>query len=81
MNELIANLVARGLLQRKEDPENRRVLLVSLTDVGRDLLTACDRKVDLLENEFFSSFNTLDHGQFRKLLEVLIEDIRRTGSD
>lgn len=81
MNELISNLVGRGLLQRKEDPENRRVLLVSLTDTGRDLLAACDRKVDLLENEFFNSFNTVDHGQFRKLLEVLIDDIKRTGSD
>ena len=81
MNELIANLEGRGLLQRKEDPENRRVLLVSLTDSGRDLLAACDRKVDVLENEFFTSLNTADHGLLRKLLEVLIEDIRRTGLD
>ena len=81
MNELIANLVARGLLQRKEDPDNRRVLLVSLTDVGRELLDACDRKVDVLENEFFASFNTADHGMFRKLLEILIDDIKRSGPD
>jgi DNA-binding MarR family transcriptional regulator len=81
MNELIANLEGRGFLSRKEDPENRRVLLVSLTDAGRDLLAACDRKVDVLENEFFASFNTADHGLFRKFLEVLIEDIRRAGAD
>ncbi len=81
MNEMIATLVNRGLLQRKEDPENRRVLLVSLTDMGRDLLAACDRKVDTLENEFFASLNAVDHGEFRKLLEVLIDDIRRTASD
>jgi DNA-binding MarR family transcriptional regulator len=81
MNELIANLVARGLLQRKEDPDNRRVLLVSLTDVGRELLDTCDRKVDVLENEFFASFNTADHGMFRKLLEILIDDIKRSGPD
>jgi DNA-binding MarR family transcriptional regulator len=81
MNELIANLVARGLLQRKEDPDNRRVLLVSLTDGGRELLEACDRKVDVLETEFFASFNTADHGMFRKLLEVLIDDIRKSGPD
>ncbi len=81
MNELIANLVARGLLQRKEDPDNRRVLLVSLTDKGRELLEGCDRKVDVLETEFFSSFNTADHGMFRKLLEILIDDIKRSGPD
>ena len=81
MNELIANLVARGLLQRKEDPDNRRVLLVSLTEAGRELLEGCDRKVDVLETEFFNSFNTADHGMFRKLLEILIEDIRKSGPD
>jgi DNA-binding MarR family transcriptional regulator len=81
MNELIANLEGRGFLSRKEDPENRRVLLVSLTDAGRDLLAACDRKVDVLESDFFTSLNSADHGQFRKLLEVLIDDIRRAGTD
>jgi len=81
MNELIANLEGRGFLSRKEDPENRRVLLVSLTDAGRDLLAACDRKVDVLEGDFFTSLNSADHGQFRKLLEVLIDDIRRAGTD
>jgi DNA-binding MarR family transcriptional regulator len=81
MNELISNLEGRGLLSRKEDPDNRRVLLVSLTDAGRDLLTACDREVDGLETNFFASLNTADHGMLRKLLEILIDDIRRTGSD
>ena len=80
MNELIANLEARGLLLRKEDPENRRVLLVSLTEAGSDLLAACDRKVDGLEVEFFASLNTADHGMLRKLLEILIDDIRRSDA-
>ncbi len=80
MNELIANLEARGLLSRMEDPENRRVLLVSLTQAGSDLIAACDRKVDGLEAEFFTSLNTADHGMFRKLLEILIDDIRRSGT-
>lgn len=79
MNELIANLEARGLLSRMEDPENRRVLLVSLTQAGSDLIAACDRKVDGLESEFFANLDNADHGVLRKLLEVLIDDIRKSG--
>ena len=79
MNELIANLEARGLLSRMEDPENRRVLLVSLTQAGSDLIAACDRKVDGLESEFFANLDNVDHGVLRKLLEVLIDDIRKSG--
>ena len=52
MYEIVGNLEARGLLSRTEDPENRRVLLVSLTDAGNELLTICDRKVDQLEKNF-----------------------------
>ncbi len=79
MNELIANLEARGLLSRMEDPENRRVLLVSLTQAGSDLIAACDRKVDGVESEFFANLDNADHGVLRKLLEVLIDDIRKSG--
>lgn len=80
MNQMIASLEARGLVSRKEDPENRRVLLVSLTEEGQELLAACDRKVDGLEIEFFQSLSPEHHTNLRHLMEILIDDIRRTGA-
>jgi DNA-binding MarR family transcriptional regulator len=72
MNELIGNLESRGLVARREDPENRRVLLVSLTEAGRELLAACDRRVDSLEADFFASLGNGDIGTLRKTLADLV---------
>lgn len=41
----VNDLEARGLVARRTDPENRRCKLVSLTDKGRDVVTAIE-KVD-----------------------------------
>lgn len=72
MNQLIGTLEARGLVQRREDPANRRVLLVSLTDAGRDLLAQCDRRVDTIENDFFAKLDDGALGTLRKTLSELI---------
>lgn len=76
MNELIGNLEARGLLSRREDPDNRRVLLVSLTDAGRELLAQCDRAVDALEAEFFAGLDGAELAALRKILDRLLADAR-----
>ena len=96
MNELIGNLEARGLVARREDPDNRRVLLVSLTDAGNDLLTQLKegkmenrlpevmeeiRKVDGIESDFLAGLGGPEIAQFRKTLDRLISDSKRAGSD
>jgi DNA-binding MarR family transcriptional regulator len=78
MNELIGGLENRGLISRTEDPENRRVLLVSLTDAGRELLRACDLDVDAFENGFFAALTERQHDAFREAMEILIAYSRRT---
>jgi DNA-binding MarR family transcriptional regulator len=77
MNELIGNLEARGLVARREDPDNRRVLLVSLTEAGRELLAQCDRAVDGLESEFFASLDGSDLAALRKILDRLLTETRK----
>ena len=77
MNELVGNLESRGLVSRREDPENRRVLLVSLTDAGRELLAQCDRTVDAVENEFFASVTGAELEALRKLVDRLVGEARK----
>jgi DNA-binding MarR family transcriptional regulator len=81
MNELIGNLEARGLVARREDPENRRVLLVALTESGRELLAQCDRTVDELEGDFFASVDAADLASLRKILERLIAETRHAAAN
>ena len=76
MNEMMAALETRGLVSRTEDPNNRRVLLISLTKEGENTLASADRRVDFLEEQFFRSLSSSEHKILRKLLNKVIEDVR-----
>lgn len=49
MSETVTQLERKGLISRAENPEHRRILHISLTDAGNDLLTQCEARVDALE--------------------------------
>jgi DNA-binding MarR family transcriptional regulator len=54
MHEMITALDDRGFIERRRDPGNRRVLLISLTPQGRAMLEAYDRQVGLLEEQMLA---------------------------
>jgi DNA-binding MarR family transcriptional regulator len=75
MNEMMAGLEARGLVSRTEDPDNRRVLLISLTPAGVDVLSAADRHVDRLEETFFDCLSSAELKTLRKLVEKVTDHV------
>jgi DNA-binding MarR family transcriptional regulator len=77
MNEVIAALESKGYIRRTENPDNRRILQVSLTREGRRLLTACDRTVDRAEEAFLSVLPARKLAEFRATLERLLAAARR----
>lgn len=74
--EFVKGLELRGLVQRHESPNSRRVLLVSITPEGRELFERCDAAVILAEREFFSCLaaEELQH------LGGLLRRVRRNGN-
>lgn len=68
MGEFIKGLEYRGWLQRRDSPNNRRVLLVSTTPQGRELLAQCDAAVDEAEREFFSCLEPSELSTLRHAL-------------
>jgi DNA-binding MarR family transcriptional regulator len=54
MGEFVKSLEYKGLLERRDDPSNRRVLLISTTAQGRSVLLRCEVAVDHAERNFFS---------------------------
>jgi len=76
MNELIAALHRKGLVRRREHPDNKRILQVSLTKDGARLLAQCDRHIDRMEQGIFSCLNEKELGAFRRLhVKVLRENL------
>lgn len=72
MNETIFALERSGWITKEENPENKRVLLVSLTPAGRDLLDRCDKIIDQIETEIFAGLDQADIDQFRSTLQTVM---------
>ncbi len=77
MADMVTALDRRGLIARRRDPGNRRVLLISLTDTGRELLAAYDEAVDALEEQMLGGLRK----QERHDLEDYLNRCRAALSD
>jgi DNA-binding MarR family transcriptional regulator len=78
MNEIIAVLDRKGLIRRREDPDNRRILRVTLSKDGVKLLAECDKKIDRVESAFLRCLNEKELTNLRTLLtKVLRENLRK----
>lgn len=70
MNEMVRWLESHGHIARRHDPDNRRILLLTLTTAGRDLLERCDPLVEAIEGEMLAAMPAVQHGLFRQSLEL-----------
>jgi DNA-binding MarR family transcriptional regulator len=68
MADMVTALERRGLITRRRNPANRRVLLLSLTQAGRDLLDTHQEAVNELEERMLSG---LTPAQRRNLARYL----------
>lgn len=70
IGKLYPPLEARGLLQRRADPENPRRLFLSLTDEAKALLTKMRRHLVQVDSEIAETLGTEDA---RRLEEALLK--------
>jgi DNA-binding MarR family transcriptional regulator len=80
MNEIINGLVQRGLIARKEDSANKRILRMKLTASGRKLLKNCDDIADQIETAAFDWIAPKDHETLRQSLRLLLQGLRERKS-
>lgn len=71
MNEIISSLERQGLVSRMPSTENRRILLVRLTERGSDLLARCDAIADEVEGELTSVLDPDRRAAFRDMLQEI----------
>ena len=72
MTELVDQCVAMGLVERVEDPSDKRVRIVRFTPWGRKWLVAFGRAVAIAESELASEVGVRN-------LSVLLNAMRRYG--
>jgi DNA-binding MarR family transcriptional regulator len=82
-SQLIDTLVLRGYLTRQINPEDRRRMVVELTDRGRDAAEAVRAGVEVVDAELAQMLTPQELAGLRAGLEALveIEQRGRPGSD
>lgn len=78
-NEIVAALERKGLITREADPRNRRILRMSLTEVGELAVRTGDQLVDEMEHRMFAGLRSAEVGFFRSTLEACLNNF--TDSD
>jgi DNA-binding MarR family transcriptional regulator len=68
-NQLVALLERDGLIERRPDPVNRKILQAWLTERGADVLEKCHQVVDELEEQMLAALTPAQAREFRRSLE------------
>jgi DNA-binding MarR family transcriptional regulator len=76
MNELIGNLQRRDLIVRTTDPLNRRILRMSVTEAGAQMLRQCDEVADQVEREVFRDLSDEEYRTLAELTRKLAHFLR-----
>lgn len=76
MSEVLRFLEGRGLLYREPSPDHARIHPAHLTDMGREMLAACDAAVDRMEDVMLAS---LPEDERRRMIEVIMRCARDLG--
>lgn len=74
MVALIDALQLKGLLERRQDPDDRRKNVVELTDAGRGTVRQAAAAVEQSERDFLAPLSAAEAAQFKKALRALLED-------
>lgn len=81
MNQVISGMTRRGLIDRATNESNRRILRMTLTPEGRDLLTRAEEIADAVEAEALESVRRNDLEQMRGHLSLLLRRLRQAGDE
>ena len=74
MSEVIEALESKGLIERKQHPNHKRVLPAELTATGRKVLEACEEAVAEMEEEMLRDLSPEERETF---YHGLVSSVRR----
>jgi len=78
MTNRVDRLAGRGLVMRQDHPNDRRGVLVELTDAGRNVVDAAFAELMSAERQITAALDVADHDQLTRSLRLLLA---RYGAD
>ena len=72
MSQILGALEEKGLIVRTPDPEHGRILQVKLSAAGREVLRACDRVVDDVEQRMLGPLRARERSGLKTSLTACV---------
>ncbi len=76
MNEAIATLQRKVMLEKYTDPKHKRILRISLTDKGKEKLSLCNAAIDGFEKNMFTGFDPVELEKYRHFMGKILAEKR-----
>ncbi|NMH98438.1 MarR family winged helix-turn-helix transcriptional regulator [Pseudonocardia acidicola] len=81
MHQLVATMERDGLIERRPDESNRRILRAWLTEHGAEVLRSCHRVVDRLEERMLRALTPDEAAAFGQALERCLAALTEEPAD
>ncbi len=79
MNQIVAGMARRGLIERTSSDSNRRILEMKLTPAGHTLLERCEDVADKVEAEALALLPERQLEDMRQHLRLLLRQLRASA--
>ena len=80
MNEVVTTLQRKELIEKNVDADNKRILRISLTEKGQDLLKICNETIDTVEKDLFGILSDADLETLRGLIGNVLTHVRSSNN-
>jgi DNA-binding MarR family transcriptional regulator len=70
--EIVSEMERKGLVNRKSDKNDRRVIFIELTDIAKKLFVSVSRRKEVLFQKMISKLNEADHKTLERIIRVLV---------
>jgi DNA-binding MarR family transcriptional regulator len=78
-NEMVKQMEGKGWIERKPDPAHGRIIQISLTGSGEDILRDCDARVLEVENIMFADLGKEERAQLQGQLRAAVRALSTHG--
>jgi DNA-binding MarR family transcriptional regulator len=79
MNQMVGGMERDGLIERRPDEANRKILRAWLTDRGRHVLRSCQHAIDELERRMLAALTPAEVASLRHGLERTLAALTDPG--
>lgn len=66
---MLQTMEKNGLIERKPDESDLRIMRVYITDKGKEVIARCDRAIENMEREIFEVFSKEELETFKTLMQ------------